>query len=151
MVLDRIEQAAQYAGLGPGIARALEFLQRADLASLEPGRHELDGDRLFALVSAYVTRPVEPGKWEAHRRYLDLQSIVSGVERVGWAPVNTLLEQSRDDSRDIAWFSGSGQFVTLHPDDFLLLWPTDAHMPGIAVELPAAVKKIVVKIAVAPA
>jgi biofilm protein TabA len=148
MVIDRIDNAAQYVALGPGIARGLEFLRSTDLASLTTGRHEVDGDRVYALVSEYTTRPTEQGRWEAHRRYLDLQSLACGSERIGWTPVGGLVPESQEDQKDVAWFTGAGQFLTLRPGDFMLLWPADAHMPGIALNEPVPVKKIVIKIAV---
>jgi beta-galactosidase beta subunit len=49
-------------------SRGLLFLAETDLAQLEPGRHELDGTRLFALVSDYVPRPIAECRWEAHHR-----------------------------------------------------------------------------------
>jgi YhcH/YjgK/YiaL family protein len=148
MIIDRIEHARQYTGLGPGIARALGYLANTDLDALPPGRVDLDGDRVFVLVSEYTTKPVEQGRWEAHRRYLDLQSLARGTEQIGWAPIEDLHEESREEARDMTRLAGSGQFLTLGPGEFMLLWPADAHMPGVAVDEPAAVKKIVVKIAV---
>ncbi len=148
MVIDRIDNASQYVGLGPRIARALDYLRCTRLEALQAGRVDLDGDRVFALVSDYLTKPIELGRWEAHRRYLDLQSLGSGTERIGWAPLHRLREESREEQRDLTWLYGSGEFLTLRPGDFILLWPADGHMPGIAVEAPAPVKKIVVKIAV---
>ena len=44
--------------------------------------------------------------------------------------------------------SGQAEFLTLGPGEFMLLWPGDAHMPGIAVGDPAPIKKLVVKIGV---
>jgi YhcH/YjgK/YiaL family protein len=148
MVIDQIVNAELYLPLGPRIARALEFLRHTDLTSLEPGRHELDGDRLYALVSEYMSKPVQDGRWEAHRRYIDLQCVASGQERIGYAPVGELTSESHDEAKDMTWLAGSGEFLTLGSGEFMLLWPGDAHMPGIAVDEPAPVRKIVVKIRV---
>ena len=80
MIVDRLENWSFYAGLPPRIVRALEFLRDTDLAALSLGRHELDGDRLFALVQEYTTKPIEQCKWEAHRRYCDVQFVARGAE-----------------------------------------------------------------------
>jgi YhcH/YjgK/YiaL family protein len=87
MVSDILANAHLYTALGTRIARGLQFLAKTDLASLAPGRHELDGKRLFALVSDYTPKPLAECRWEAHRRYLDLQYLVSGIERMGVAPI----------------------------------------------------------------
>ncbi len=51
MILDELSQAARYAKLHPGFALGFEFLSRGDLASLASGRHELDGESVFALIN----------------------------------------------------------------------------------------------------
>jgi YhcH/YjgK/YiaL family protein len=146
MVIDQITNSPVYRSLGPRIARALDFLQQTDLASLEPGRHELDGDLIYALVSEYVSKRPEEGRWEAHRRYIDLQCVASGRERIGYAPVGRLTPEPYDEVKDMMWLAGAGEFLTLEPGEFMLLWPGDAHMPGIAVDEPQPIKKVVVKI-----
>lgn len=147
MILDNLANASIYAALHPSIARGLEYLKRTDLATLAPGRHEIDGDRVYAMVSEYSTRMPEAGRWEAHRRYLDLQFLQRGTERVGRGPLDRFQAGQYDEAKDVAWLRGSGEFVTLAAGDFLIVWPHEAHMPGMAVDTPAPVKKIVVKIA----
>ncbi len=147
MIVDHITNAHIYAATHPDIARGLEFLTQVDLAALPPGRHEIDGDRVYAMVSEYCTKPPEAGRWEAHRRYLDLQFLQRGAERVGRGPLERFETGPYDEAKDVAFLRGSGEFVTLGAGDFLIVWPHEAHMPQIAVDGPAAVKKIVVKIA----
>jgi len=53
-----------------------------------------------------------------------------------------------DEAKDFLHLSGSGDPVTLPSGSFMLLWPADAHMPCLAVDQPAPIKKVVVKIAV---
>jgi YhcH/YjgK/YiaL family protein len=151
MILDLVTNRHLYAPLGPAIARALDYLERTDLAALAAGRHELDGDRLYLVASEYLTKPAAEGRWEVHRRYVDVHVVVRGTERVGYAPAQRLDVTSHEEERDIAWLAGSGEFLTVQPGDFMVLWPGEAHMPGMAVDAPGPVKKIVVKIAVDPA
>jgi YhcH/YjgK/YiaL family protein len=151
MVIDQLSNAHLYGPLGPRIARALDFVSHTDLASLEPGRLELDGDRIYALASEYVSKPQEEGRWEAHRRYIDLQCVVKGRELVGYAPVDRLTAEAHDEAKDMTWLAGSGDFLMIEPGQFMLLWPGDAHMPGIAAGETAPVKKVVVKIRLADA
>jgi len=148
VVIDLISNASLYLPLGPGIARALEFLQRTDLAALEPGRYPLDGDRVYALASEYRSKQLEEGRWEAHRRYIDLQCVIAGIERIGYAPVGRLEAQPYDEAKDLMRLSGQGEFLTIGPGEFVLLWPGDAHMPGIAAGDPAPIKKLVIKVGV---
>jgi len=147
MVCDLLANAHLYGALGPGIARGLQFLTDTDLGGLAPGKHEIDGKRLFALVSDYTPKPLAEGRWESHRRYLDLQYVVSGVERMGVAPIDRLAAGDYDADRDMLWLSGAGDFLTFGAGQFMLLWPGDAHMPGVEAGVPGQARKVVVKIA----
>ncbi len=146
MVIDQLANARLYRALGPRITRALDLLLGTDLTTLELRRYEIDGDAVYALVSEYRSKRQEEGRWEAHRRYIDLQCVASGRERVGYVPLERLTPEPYDEAKDIMRLVGTGDFLTLEPGQFMLLWPGDAHMPGIAIGEPAAVKKIVVKI-----
>jgi biofilm protein TabA len=77
MIFDRIANAHIYAPLGHGIARGLQYLNRTDLAALEPGRYEIDGASLYVVASEYSTKDSADGRWEAHRRYIDLQAVTA--------------------------------------------------------------------------
>lgn len=149
MILDHLAQAALYSGLSDGLVQALHFLQHNDPAALALGRHDLDGDRIFALVQEYETRPRSACRWEAHRRYCDVQFLAAGVERIGVAPRDALrLVDAYDEHQDVAFYDGDGDFVTLRTGMFAMLWPHDAHMPCVASAGLLRVRKIVVKVAV---
>lgn len=150
MIVDEIRNARLYAGMGRRIARALEWMAQTDLGALAPGRVEIDGDRVFALVSDYTSKPREEGRWEAHRRYLDLQIVAAGIELIGYAPLTSLTAGEYIAEKDIVWLEGDGSLVTMTPGRFMLLWPGDAHMPGLAAADPSPVRKVVVKIEHAP-
>jgi YhcH/YjgK/YiaL family protein len=148
MVVDSLDNARLYAPLGTRIAAALDHIAAADLGAAQAGRYDLDGDDCFVLVQDYTSKAEGEGRWERHRRYIDLQLVVSGVEQIGYAPVSSLQEGPYDADRDIAFLDGTGSFVRLPAGHFMLLWPDDAHMPGIEVEGPVPVRKVIVKIAV---
>ena len=148
MIFDNIINANTYAHLSPRIQQAFDYLQNTDLAALAVGRYELDGKNLFILVQEYSSKPLAAGKWEAHKRYIDLQYIVSGVEKMGFAPITRLTLGEYNPDKDFQALSGEGVFVPMQAGDYMLLWPQDGHMPGIAIGEPVPVKKVVVKIAV---
>lgn len=146
MVTDTLANAHLYSGLGRRIARGLRFLAEADVGGLAVGRHEIEGESLFATVSDYTPKPVAQGRWEAHRRYLDLQFVASGVERFGVAPIGRLDAGEYIPEKDITWLTGPGDYLTLAAGQFIVLWPGDAHMPGLDAGVPGPVRKVVVKI-----
>lgn len=146
MIIDRIANAHLYVHLGPRIERAFNYIQSTDLLRLDVGRYEIEGVSLYVVVQEYATKPGDQGRWEAHRRYIDLQYIIQGTELIGYAHLNRLAPGDYDAEKDFLPLSGEGVFLTLQAGDFMLLMPEDAHMPGIAVNGPEIVKKAVVKI-----
>ncbi|HEX5679525.1 MAG TPA: YhcH/YjgK/YiaL family protein, partial [Desulfobacterales bacterium] len=146
MIIDRISNAHLYEHLSPRIKRAFDYLRRTDLASLSPGRHDIDGDRLYVMLSQYETKPKPQGNWEAHRRYIDLQVVLQGTEQIGYSHVSRLTPGAYAADRDFVPLAGDGDFLTIAAGEFMLLFPEDGHMPGIAVGAPHPVTKAVFKI-----
>ncbi|MDF7826214.1 YhcH/YjgK/YiaL family protein [Pontiellaceae bacterium B12227] len=147
MILDTLENAARYTGFKAGISEGFGFLDHPGVENLEPGRYEISGDRVFAIVEKNEGRNVEDGKLEAHRNYLDIQFIISGDESMGWSPLSDLASSSKgyDAERDLEFFDGAPQaLVKVPPGSFTVFLPTDAHLPGIGT---GPIHKIVIKVA----
>jgi YhcH/YjgK/YiaL family protein len=146
MILDRLENAARY-NLGPRFQQGFTWLAATNLAGVPAGRETIDGEHLFALMNEYSTQPHERCRFEAHRKYADIQYMVEGVEQIGIANVHELAEREPYlAERDIAFFDGQGDLVTLRSGMFAVFFPHDAHQPGIALGEPAHVRKVVVKV-----
>lgn len=151
MITDRLANAALYGSLSPRIAAALDYVQTTEFTELADGRYDIDGDHIFALVQRYASKPLDQGRWEAHRKYIDLQVVLSGVEQIGYVSIDQLAAEPYDADKDLTWLSGTaGQWITVPAGHFMLLWPGDAHMPGIAAGASTDVLKVVVKIDVTP-
>ena len=146
MIIDQLKNAAMYYGIGPRLERALRFLNFMDLENAAPGRHEIAGEQVFAMVQEYDSKRREEGFWEAHRKYIDVQYVVSGVEKMGYASIDGLQAGEYDEEKDFVGFEGEGEFLVMSAGTFMILGPQDAHMPGMAVDEPQPVKKVVVKV-----
>jgi biofilm protein TabA len=146
MITDSLAHAREYAALGSRLQHAFEYLRQTDCTGLAPGTYEIDGRRLYAVVQRYTTRPLQQGKWEAHRRYLDVQFVASGIERIGYAAASSMGPGQYDEARDFEELTGVGDYVTLRAGDLMVLWPGEGHMPGIAAGSPSEVTKVVVKV-----
>jgi biofilm protein TabA len=161
MILDLLSNSNLYRGLPAGLVTALDFLQGTDLTKLPIGKTVIDGERLFALVHEYEPKPAGELKFEAHRRYWDVQFVVSGTERMGWnARSRMTVSEAHDAERDVAFFQGTGSFFDVPAGTFTIFSPSDVHMPGVQQEsadarresIPAVnlVRKVVVKVDVGP-
>ncbi len=148
MIIDSLRNARLYCNLSPRFKRAFEYLRDTDLVNLPAGKYELEENRLFVVVQEYSTKPAGQGKWEAHRRYIDIQYIVQGTEKICYAPLSRVQQGEYNETKDFLALSATGDYLTLQSGDFMVFFPEDAHMPNMAIEEPSAVKKAVVKIAV---
>lgn len=149
MILDWLTNAPLYENLSPRLAEGFKFLRSADLKNLPAGRTDIAGDKVFALIQDYPTKPVEQGFWESHRRHIDIQYVVSGTERIGHAPVQSLrVTDPFDDAKDLIKYAGHGDWLTLRATQFTVFFPHDAHMPGIESGAITPVRKVVIKVAV---
>jgi len=146
MIIDHLKNASQYAGADKRLAAALQYLQSTDLTSVPPGRYEIDGSDVFAIVQEYESKPKDKGYWEAHRQYIDVQYVARGAELMGYAHLDRLKPGAYDATKDFLPLEGEGDFFEVREGTFVILSSQDAHMPGIAVTLPRPVKKVVVKV-----
>lgn len=131
------------------VKKALELLSSIDGVNEEVGRHEVD-DTMYYNVIEFTTKPLsECLKAEAHKDYIDVQYIVKGEERIDSESINVLeLVDEYDKEKDIAFYKAVPNMASavLHSGSCAVYYPENAHMPGIAVDKPCDVKKIVVKI-----
>jgi biofilm protein TabA len=151
MILDTLDNSARYESLNSRFAKAFAFLRTVD-GTRALGRHDLDADHCFALVQTYETKPMEKAKFEAHRKYIDIQFIHTGRETILWAPLTSMREKmlAYSEEKEAALWKLVPDVTPLHMSDghFAILWPQDAHAPCIEWDAPQRVFKVVVKVAV---
>lgn len=159
MIVSDLKHIASQAASTRLLGMALDFLRHTEGQHLDDGRVTIDGDLVYALVQSYRTEPLPTGSsphLEAHRRYIDIQYVVSGSETLGWAPLEQLtVTTPYDTAKDVEFGSAPPAALTLvrlTAGQMAVLWPEDAHAPRLAVAIgdkpaqPTDVKKIVVKV-----
>ncbi|MCF8176957.1 MAG: YhcH/YjgK/YiaL family protein [Sulfuritalea sp.] len=148
MILDVLENLPQYLPLAEGLEKAVEFLARQDLDLITAGRHEIDGERAYAMVYRSVGRPRDGARLEAHRQYIDIQVVLAGLDNIGWKSVSQCSEADGDyiEQRDVRFYLDEPEvWLPVKPGTFAIFFPGDAHMPSISA---GVIDKIVVKVAV---
>jgi YhcH/YjgK/YiaL family protein len=148
MIIDRLENADRYCDMHPGFAKAFAFLRRSDLAELPAERHEIDGDKLFCMISKGPGRPRSEAKLEAHRKYIDIQYVIAGDEEMGWKLTADchIVDVPYDDVKDIMFFKDEpDSWNEVPPGSFVIFFPRDAHAPLVG---DGQIHKAVLKIAV---
>lgn len=147
MILDVLPRSAAYERLNPSFSSSFAFLRRPDLPTLAAGRHAIDGDRIFAIVQDYETKPLAEGFLEVHRRYIDIQYVVTGEELIGYAPLaGQPIQVPYVEDKDTAFLQGPADPIPLRAGQFAIFFPHDAHMPSRTAGNPVKVHKVVIKV-----
>lgn len=147
MIFDRIENINNYKNLGR-VYTALEFIAKTDFTKIDIGKYQLDGDKIYYMVQKYDTKP-DKTIAEAHKKYIDIQYIVKGEEIIAVAPIQeekTVTDFNEE--KDVWHYECATQPLVLRDGDFMVLYPSDLHLPGKAVKEPCEVLKVVVKVCV---
>jgi len=149
MVVDNLQNASLYFGLHKNFQLAFEYLQKTDFSQVENGKYELDGENVFAIVNRYETHFAEELKWEAHRKYIDIQFVSKGFEQIGIEDINEVPPLTEyDEENDVRFFIGGGNHFPLIEKTFAIIFPHEVHKPGIAITKKSEVLKVVIKVKV---
>ncbi len=147
MIFDSLSNFDRYKDL-PNIHRALSYINDLDFQNLPTELLEIDGNKITAKLQTRETKPLEECKFEAHRRYIDIHITLSEVEGIGIRNTAELeSEGSYDPEHDIEFFTGDHHCLCfIHPGEFLVCFPNDAHKVAIMKTSPSVVKKFIIKI-----
>jgi len=148
MVFDSIKNYKLYTNLSPRIAKSLKIMAETDFNKIENGKYPVDGDNLFYLVQRYETGPIAD-KLEAHRKYIDIQFMAKGDERMGCGNIASMDVFTPYNAEQEAGFFKAGKgvsYIDVKEGMFVIFWPDDAHMPGRQIAQPQNVLKVVFKI-----
>jgi len=128
--------------------KAFAFLaDSAKLATLAPGNYPIDGKNVYASITEGPSKAPEVAKWESHRKYIDLQYVIRGAEKIEVMPLaSATVTEPYNETKDAAHYSGNGKYYTATPAMFYLFFPGDVHRPNIRVDGYDVVKKLVIKI-----
>ena len=150
MILDLLSNAPLYYNQGPLFKKAFEYLAQTDFSKVEKGKYELDGQNLFAIVNEYDTVSPDNEQMESHKKYIDIQYIVTGAERIGHDFLTTQTpSKAYDNEKDFMLFGEKPTFFSvIQQGMFAIFFPHDLHMPNIKIDAPSFVKKVVIKVAV---
>jgi YhcH/YjgK/YiaL family protein len=149
MFFSNIAIAEKYDYLEEKFRAAYRWLAETDIKALPEGSYPILGDKVIANVQEYITEPKETRFFETHKLYFDIQYMVTGDEMFGVCKAEGLVLKEAIEANDLYFYEEpamSGE-VLLKEGDLIVVAPEDAHKPRCAAGAPAAVKKVVVKVA----
>ena len=146
MIIDSLHNAERIEGMNPYFKEVFDFLRSADLASLEPGRIDINGDNAWISVMETTGKPKDKAALETHDVYIDIQVLIEGRETFGWKPRRELKQVRPQDpaKTDIDFYDDDASFYfPLSPGCFAVFFPEDGHAPCVG---EGNIKKLVAKV-----
>ena len=146
MIIGKLKDLKRYLGLSKEIDEAINYTINTDLLALENGRYELN-DYLVVNRQQYIGK-TDPFA-ESHKKYLDLQIVLKGKERLGYAdianPSVRVMEEYNSEIDLAKYYVDDECFYLMSETSFALIFPEDIHRPGMRV-CDEMIEKVVIKI-----
>jgi YhcH/YjgK/YiaL family protein len=150
MIFDSIRNFGKYLSLHPHFKDVDDFIKNNDISEMPEGRHQVNGHGAFVLVKEYFTKEISEAFLECHRKFIDIQILAKGAERIGVCNKDGCAEFPYDADKDLQKLEGELNFIKMNLDSFVIFFPDDAHMPELNLsDSQEKVKKIVFKVPVA--
>ena len=150
MVFEKIKDLDRHDLRNEKFKKALAFLKEENLEELPLGNFELCPG-VVVQVQSYFTEPAAGIDFETHDNHFDIHYVVEGLEGIGVAAREGLKEKGRyDPEKDMGYWEEpkDSSMIILHPGEYAILAPEDAHKPHCAVGENCAMRKIVIKVEV---
>ena len=148
MIIDHLSNAKKYFCIHSLFAKAFEYICAQNLATIEAGKYDIDGDNLKAIASSKkgMTPEESAAKFECHDKHIDIQLCINGKEQIGWKPRDTCTQQKGDYNaeKDVVFYTDTpDMYFHLTNNQFAIFFPEDVHAPMIGED---EIKKMVVKV-----
>ena len=147
---DCVKFATQYHKDKTMWEKVFKFLKENDLVNMPVGKYPIDGNRCFVNVSDAKTKSPDNVLIESHQKYIDLQYMVTGAERMGLiSKADAKVVKPYNPEKDNANYTGDKvKYYTLSGKKFFLLFPDELHKASIWTSGKETTgRKVVVKIA----
>jgi YhcH/YjgK/YiaL family protein len=150
MIVDDLANISKYTNVHPRFAKAFDYLTTTQFEDVKPGKYEIDGDHIYAMVvnDEGVAMLDSTTEFECHNTYIDIQYVFGGMETVGYKSRLTCVEPrgEYDSKKDVLFYEDAPDFFfKLYPGQFGIYFPDDVHAPMIG---QGKIRKVVMKIRV---
>lgn len=150
MIKDRIENIGLYEGLSKNLGNAIRFAQSKEFMDKLSTEGRIEGEGFYVMLQEYETKPDEQGRWETHKKHIDIQYVVYGEERTGYSNIDNLRAVIESNSeKDFYFYEDTDvvDWLTVHSGEFVIFFSSDGHKPSLYVDNKiCSVKKVVFKV-----
>ena len=150
MIIDTLDNIDIYKRLSKDVYEGLTFLKNIN-DKIELGTYDINNS-VKAIVEQYETIIKNSFEFESHKRVIDIQCPIIGLERVFWSPINDMkVKNSYDKIKDITIYSDPNQpmkHVDIGNREFAIMFENDGHSPKHCVKYSELIKKITIKVSI---
>ena len=147
MIIDTLANASKYFSLHPSFAKAFDYINQNDVATLADGIYETpEGLKVIVNTGMGKTAEASLAKFECHDKNIDIQLCVKGLETMAWKPREECLTPNGayNPEKDVRFFSDAPDMsFQLTDGQFAVFFPEDVHAPMIG---DGEIKKVVIKV-----
>lgn len=132
MIYDHVDNINCYLRIDPNLDTVIREIQSGEYTAWESGRHDIKGNDAYCNVTTvkYTENPL----WERHEKYLDIHINLEGTEQIQCENINMITDWSTynpEGDYSTAPDTKTGTAMEMRKGMFLIVFPQDAHMPGL--------------------
>ena len=152
MIITNVNNEIQNKSLAKDIRFCIEFAKKNEnkILSLVNGSYDVGYNNIKMNLGKYFTKSENEKFWESHKKYLDVQIMINGTEKVAINDIRDMEVKSFDEERDLTILEGDKAFdIIMKTGDVLVFFPNDVHKPELNVsenDDSGNIRKIVTKV-----
>ena len=134
MIFTNVKDEVQNKSLAKDIQFCIEYAKKNEnkILSLVSGSYDAEYNDIKMNVGKYFTKEESDKFWESHKKYVDVQIMINGTEKVAVSDIHNMNEKSFDSEKDLVILEGKKAFdVIMKTGDVLVFFPNDAHKPEL--------------------
>lgn len=152
MIITNVNNEIQNKSLAKDIRFCIEFAKKNEnkILSLVNGSYDVGYNNIKMNLGKYFTKSENEKFWESHKKYLDVQIMINGTEKVAINDIRDMGVKSFDEEKDLTILEGDKAFdIIMKTGDVLVFFPNDVHKPELNVsenDDSGNIRKIVTKV-----
>ena len=150
--IDSLSSKKWLSGIGQS-NKIINIIEKTDFTKKDDDTYKIDSKDFYYIITTYNTsNNIEEKSAEAHRKYIDLQYILYGEEKIGYSdyrnPKMLLTDYNEDNDTELFSRIEDEGFFILKKGMYAVFFPVDVHRPGMTNKEVRGVRKIIFKIPV---
>ena len=99
MILDSLENSKRIECIHPLFKQAFDYVKSTDFSKMEDGKYDIADAGFTVSIASLFGKEKSEAAIETHKKFIDIQFPLLGVEKIGWKPGDQLLDGVRSIQR----------------------------------------------------